>query len=246
MNNWGEIKKLAIVEADDFQTKYDRNGLGMLFYWKSIYPKFKITLFTIPNRTSDGMLRLMYLHRDWIELAVHGFDHESNFECWNWDYEKTKALMERVENHGELDMEWTYPSYTKFFKAPGWMITGEAIKDEAGTVIGGKYSGYPPSDELPIAKDKQVVYKALRDMNYIIFDRHYNKEARLSDGKIVCVDCQPDLIHFHTWNVPSSDKNQRNGFVDIEENFGPPWDNNTKFHFVSEAWREGLFKPCQE
>ena len=35
MNIWGEIKKVAIVEADDFQDKYDRNGLEMLFYWKA-------------------------------------------------------------------------------------------------------------------------------------------------------------------------------------------------------------------
>ena len=46
MNNWGEIKKLVICEADDFMTRADRNGLNYIFAWKALYPKFKISLFT--------------------------------------------------------------------------------------------------------------------------------------------------------------------------------------------------------
>ena len=67
-----------------------------------------------------------------------------------------------------------------------------------------------------------------------------------SDNNIVCVDCQPDLVHFHTWNVPSPEINGRNGFQDIEENFGVPWYENTEFAFVSEAIEGGLFAPCQK
>src|SRR3990167_6719133 len=92
MNNW-DIRKIAIVEADDFQNRYDRNGLNFLFYWKAKYPKFKITLFTIPEKTSNELLCGL---PSWIEIAVHGFNHESNFECYGWDYSKCKVLMERT------------------------------------------------------------------------------------------------------------------------------------------------------
>jgi hypothetical protein len=222
MNIWEYKKPFAIVEADDFMDQWDRNGLNFLFYWKAKYPNFKISLFTVPNRTTQGMYNLIMKHFDWIELLVHGWNHESNFECYGWDEEKTKTYMERVGRVGY---------YKKFFKAPGWTITPG-------------YNGYPASDRDPLKENPQAVYRALKEIDFVVFDRHYNKPGRPTEDNIVCVDCQPDLVHFHTWNVPSGDINQRNGFQDIEENFGVPWDENTEFKFVSEAWKEGLFKPC--
>lgn len=235
MNNWSEKKKLAIVEADDFQDRWDRNGLNFIFAWKAKYPKFKITLFTIPNRTSQIMLDLIYQHREWIELAVHGWDHESNYECWGWDYEKTKMFMERVEKY--TNAYYMAKHYKKIFKAPGWMITGTPD---------GKGSGYKTSDHDAIYNDHQAVYKALTDMDYIIVDRHYNQTLRPDNSKVICIDDNPDIVHFHTWNVPSGDPNGRNGFQDVEERFGVPWDETTEFKFISEAWKEKLFKPCEK
>ena len=80
MNDWKTIRKTAIVEADDFQDKYDRNGLEMLFYWKAKWPKFKISLFTVPNlnKTSKGMLNLVSKHSDWIELLLFFVVHEGH------------------------------------------------------------------------------------------------------------------------------------------------------------------------
>jgi hypothetical protein len=236
MNNWGEIKKLAIVEADDFQDKYDRSGLEMLFYWKAKYPKFKITLFTIPNKFSQGMFNLIAPHNDWIELAWHGWDHDSNYECWEWDYEKTLALGSRLQEKSartEEYMMW----YQKIFKAPGWMITG----NEAGDG-----SGYPLQPHNKLASDNQGVYKALRDMNFIVFDRHYNKQFRPEGLQCVCVDCNPDIIHMHTWDMPTGDLAGKNGFRQVEELHGVPWNENTEFKFVSEAWEEKLFQSCKK
>ena len=227
MNTWGSIKKLAIVEADDFQDKYDRNGLEMLFYWKAKYPKFKITLFTIPGKTSYGFLLLMLKHFDWIELAVHGWDHDSNFECWGWDYEKAKALLQRT-----FFLKSAQPFYQKIFKAPGWTITD-------------KHSGYNADESLPIHKDPQAVYRALQDLDFIIFDRHYDKPARPEGTKIVCVDCNDDIVHMHTWDMVTGDLQGKNGFRQVEELHGVPWDQDTEFYFVSEAWEKGLFKECQ-
>lgn len=221
MNTW-ELRKIAIVESDDFQDKYDRNGLEMLFYWKAKFPKFKITLFTIPNKTSPGMLELISKHSDWIELAWHGWDHDSNFECWEWDYDKTIALAGRLNGQ-----------YKKIFKAPGWTITD-------------RYSGYVADTSLPVAKDPQAVYKALTDLGYTIVDRHYNVPARPENSKIICIDCQPDFVHSHTWDMVTGDLNGKNGFRQIEELHGVPWDNQTDFYFITEALEKGLVKPCQK
>ena len=230
MNQW-YIRKTAIVEADDFYDSPMRNGLNFLFHWKTKYPKFKITLFTIPDRTSNEMIQLLSNHTDWIELAVHGWDHESNFECYSWDYDKTKTLMEKVEKVEWCPRDCTNMSaYSKIFKAPGWCIT-------PGN------NGYPANPEDALAKDPQAVYKALNSMDYLIVDRHYNALGRPKDTKVVCIDCNPDIVHMHTWNMMSPNKDERNGFEQVEER-GLPWDKDTEFYFISEAWEKDLIKPC--
>lgn len=227
MNDWETKRKIAIVEADDFQDLYSRNGLNILFYWKAKYPNFKITLFTIPDRTSKEFFDLVNKHSDWIEFAMHGWNHESNYECWSWNDYMIEAYIKRVEN------KFGYPGFKKIFKAPGWQITD-------------KYSGYIANETLPVAKDPQIVYKSLIKNNYIILDRHYNKPARPEGSKIVCVDCNSNIVHMHTWNMETGDINGRNGFQQVEEEHGVPWDSETTFKFISEAWNEGLFLPCKE
>lgn len=209
MNTW-DLRSFVIVEADDWQDRYDRNGMNFLFYWKTKCPNFKITLFTIPDRTSPELIKLISKHADWIELGVHGWNHESNFECWGWDEVKTNAYLDRVEKAG---------AYTKIFKAPGWQITD-------------KLSGYTADPETPVAKEPAVVYRVLTERGYTIVDRHYNKPARPLDSKIICVDCNPQIIHMHTWDMETGDKVGRNGFRQVEEEHGVPWDNNTQFRFM--------------
>lgn len=222
MNTW-EYRPIAIVESDDTKTRWDRNGLNILFYWKAMWPNFKISLFTIPAETNKEMLSLLQRHSDWIELLVHGFNHESNFENYGWDEDKTNRLLDRVENFGV---------YKKVYKAPGWSITPG-------------YNGYPADEKSLISKDKQAVYKALRDRDYIIFDRHYNVPARPEGCKIVCVDDNPKIVHLHTWSMETGDKASRNGYQQVEEEHGVPWDDKTEFHFISGAWEKGLFEPCR-
>lgn len=214
--NVKDIRKLAIVESDDTEDHWDRNGLNYLFYWKARYPKFKISLFTIPSKTSREMIELLSKH-DWIELLVHGYTHSSNFECFDWDYDKTRELMSPLKN------------YKKIFKAPGWTITPDLC-------------GYPAGEKQLISKDKQGVYKAMRDMDFIVCDRHYNKERRLPDGKYICIDDNPDIVHMHTWPMPAG--SEPNGYAQVEVN-GVPWNHDTEFKFISEAWEEGLIKDCE-
>lgn len=230
INDWS-YKPVAIVESDDTCDRWDRNGMNFLFYWKTKYPYFKITLFTIPERTSETFLALIdrlneYMghYLPWIEVAVHGWNHESNFECYGWDYDKTMRLMERVEG---------FDCYKKIFKSPGWTITPG-------------YNGYPADENAPISKDKQAVYKALTDRGYWIVDRHYNHEARPENSKIICIDDQTKFVHMHTWDMETGDKAGRNGYKQVEEEKGVPWDNNTEFYFISEAIEKGLITPCQK
>lgn len=226
MNTWN-VHKIAIVESDDTEDHYERNGLNFLFYWKARFPRFKITLFTIPNKTSREMLQLLQKHSDWIELAVHGFNHSSNFECFDWDYETTSELMRPLEGRG----------FKKIFKAPGWMITPGGPEDLGG-------GGYPAGENQLISKDPFGPYIALSDMDFIIADRHYNVKARPDTGDIICVDCQPNLIHMHTWDMPRGC--EPNGYRQVEEIQGVPWDHETEFYFISEAWEKGLILPCRE
>ena len=221
MNTW-DYHPIAIVEADDFQDRYDRNGLNYLFYWKSKFPEFKITLFAIPERTSDVMLNLVYKNKDWIELAVHGWNHESNFECYSWDYDKTMAILERVEKK---------QAYVNIFKAPGWSITPG-------------FNGYPADESLPLSKDPTAVYRALQDKGYAVVDRHYN--TSVVTGNIICIDDNPNFVHMHTWNMETGDKNSRNGFGQVEEIHGVPWDNKTQFFFITEALEKGMIESCKK
>src|SRR3990167_442965 len=218
MNNW-DVKKIAIVEADDFSSRYDRNGLNFLFLWKEKNPNFQITLFTIPDKTTQTFLAPL---PDWMEFAVHGFNHESNFECYGWDYDTARTLLERT---------MVYP-YKKIFKAPGWSIYPGL-------------NGYPSAPEDPITKDPTAVYRALKDLDFIVVDRHYNKIARPADLKVICIDCNPDIVHMHTWNMMTPDPDSRNGFEQVEMR-GVPWNENTSFYTIGDAWAEGLIKPCQK
>ena len=158
MNSWGSIKPLVILEADDFQDKYDRNGLEMLFYWKAKYPKFKITLFTIPNKTTFQFMEMVHhaqnsslLDDPWVEFAVHGWDHDSNFECWGWDYEKTKIFMNKLSEpeinryHGK-----TFP----LDKAGGFDIEGRG-----GLFIKRIEGCYSNVIGLPLAKLRLMLKK---------------------------------------------------------------------------------------
>ena len=221
MNDWS-IKKLVICEADDFMDRPDRSGLNYLLYWKHKYLNFKITLFTIPHRTNKSFLDFIGFPNDWVELAVHGWDHESNFECYGWDEAETKMLMNSI----------TYPPYTKIFKAPGWTIRPG-------------HGGYPAAPEDPINADPQGIYKGLRDLDFIVVDRHEDRDFRPPNTKIICIDDNPDIIHMHTWRMNTPNPDERNGFEQVEMR-GTPWDNDTTFFTIGEAWQKGLIKPCQE
>ena len=112
--------KKVIFDLDDFAEQPERNCLPQLIELKQQYPKLKVTLFSIPfyggkdQSTFFTMVKKVYA--DWIQLAIHGWDHHSNFECSKWSYEEAyHRIMEAREIGCFIDG----------FKAPGWQISRE-------------------------------------------------------------------------------------------------------------------------
>jgi len=101
-----------IFDFDDWSQAHDcRMELEKL---KEINPKFKVTLFTIPAKTTIEMLEWANWNNYWVELAQHGWKHNSNYECKDWDFETAMYYLSR----GVL-------LNPKGFKAPGWQISDD-------------------------------------------------------------------------------------------------------------------------
>ena len=100
-----------IVDLDDFCDEYQ--SLDVLERIKAELPRFLVTLFAIPARTSSGLLKRMF-ELDWVDLVPHGWEHFDNRECEHWDYQQMIECLQRAEDKGFR---------TKGFKAPGWEIS---------------------------------------------------------------------------------------------------------------------------
>lgn len=104
----------------DFDDHHPGNdAMPAMLRLKEINPKFKVTLFAIPGK---GDNKFWDSHPDWVELAVHGWKHDSVFECAQWS--KTRMLQAIL----------TKPDrFVDGFKAPGWQISDacyEALLEE--------------------------------------------------------------------------------------------------------------------
>jgi len=115
----------TIFHIDDFSDRHYR-CVEEMFALKKRYPKFKVTLFAIPFKTSEDHLSEMK-KLDWVELAVHGFKHNSNDEMLLLSRDEIIKFFSRVD----------FATFVKGFKAPGWRInkTGVEICNELGLWI---------------------------------------------------------------------------------------------------------------
>ena len=206
--------KTVVVDFDDFQDRWDRNGLDILFYWKSKFPNFKVNLFTVPYKTSANFLKLIMPHLDWINLCIHGFAHESNFEVQYWNEELTNKYLDYAE---------TFDVYSKVFKAPGWQITYPQPYNEN------------PNPSKPVNSNPQLVYNILKDRGYVVADQCYNKSKRPEGLSVYCT-CNPMMVHGHTWDMLQGEPNG----LEQMERAGVLWDTDTKFKFITELTEEEL------
>lgn len=105
----------VVFDVDDLCDRH-AGVLDDLKELKNVYPGFRCTLFTIPDKTSPGLLlrvaRMNAVPREkWIELAMHGVRHEPNEEL---KVIGPEYLSDRAR---ELDSV-----YERGFRPPGWFI----------------------------------------------------------------------------------------------------------------------------
>lgn len=96
-----------IVDVDDHYP--ENNAMPWMYRLKEINPAFKATLFAVPGRGSDEFWEN---HPDWIELAVHGWRHETVDECIDW-----------TEDRMDLHIMGKPGRFVKGWKSPGWQTS---------------------------------------------------------------------------------------------------------------------------
>lgn len=105
------------VISDQCQSHDCRDKLDALHYAN---PNFKVTLFAIPGEMTPELLHWCRSNSGWVELAVHGFYHSSNYECEKMTYEEFDAHMSELEFINEF--------FVRGFKAPGWQISDDIYR----------------------------------------------------------------------------------------------------------------------
>ena len=101
------------IISDQCQSHDCRAKLDQFHYAN---PHFRATLFTIPAELTYELAEWCKANNSWIELAMHGIFHSSNYECADLTVEQFDHAIKPFE-----DMIKTY--FTKGFKAPGWQIS---------------------------------------------------------------------------------------------------------------------------
>lgn len=103
--------RTAVLDFDDLMDGND--PLDALTVLKERDPGFKVTLFAIPTRCSDELLKKYDERREWIQLGIHGWRH-SRHECLAWTSEETEEKVALATQR--------YPGYARLFKAPNWEL----------------------------------------------------------------------------------------------------------------------------
>ena len=100
-----------VFDWDDFHETNHR--LDLLHSLKELRPDFRCTMFAVPALGSDAFWASI---PEWIELAVHGWEHPSPYECARWNRGRMEVLLDEpvVASH-----------FVEGFKAPGWQISDE-------------------------------------------------------------------------------------------------------------------------
>ena len=219
-----EPKQVLVLDFDDMEAlDWDRNGLNFLIYWKAKTPNLKVNIFAIPGRMTPEFIKLLEPYKDWLQLCVHGWKHNDNFEALKWDEYLANLYLEKAEQMG----------FEKVFRAPGWQITYPQPYNES------------PDPTKPVNSDPQLVYRVLQQRGYICADQGYNASKRPEGLQVYCT-CNPLMIHGHVEDINVSDPTGRNGMRQIEVEHGVPWTNESVFRFITELTIEELRCTCQK
>lgn len=146
-----------IFDSDDFGANHVISDMcqshdcrDMLMLFKEANPKFKATLFAIPGEMTPELLRWAGFNSTWIELAVHGLYHESNYECEEMSYREFDGLMRHSSLTRIIDT-----GFVRGFKAPGWQISTDIyrwLSDRNYWVADQDYNDNRRPEALPVYK----------------------------------------------------------------------------------------------
>lgn len=201
-----------IFEWDDFGCDHIISDMcqshdcrDQLYRLKELNPKFKCTLFAIPGEMTPELLKWCSANDSWVELAVHGFYHTSNYECEKMTYDEFYDSV--------MDFSGNYDSgilskFKKIFRAPGWQIS---------------------TDAMLWLHDNDWV---LADQAYNNARRPIGLRTYLYDdsSKVFSIDGSPVLAyHGHTWNVGW------NGIYEDYDKVSDLVRNCEEFKFLSEV-----------
>lgn len=114
--------KPIVFDLDDFSEEIMTDDLWhFLLELKRIYPKFKVTMFTVPLLCSEGWLKWVKKEYDWIEMHYHGSNH-----------------IDRDEWFDKTEIEFPYGDFFyRGFKAPWWRMNQKTadVLNEKGFLI---------------------------------------------------------------------------------------------------------------
>jgi len=153
--------KIAL-EFDDFSPR--NTSFGVLEDIKDHYPKFKVTMFTVPWEIRFGeqtpiteskftpWVEALKKSEDWLEIALHGMTHAP--------LEFAELSMEAAHKRivvGQKMFENRGIKLAKVFKAPQWEISQGAIDaaNELGfDVCHDHYYNWNLAEECPFTKEQ--------------------------------------------------------------------------------------------
>jgi hypothetical protein len=159
----------------------------MLTLFKEVQPKFKATLFSIPGEMTPELLTWAFDNQDWVELAVHGFFHTSNYECEKLTYEEFDEWM------NSPILSTALSGMVKGFKAPGWQISNDIYRwlaDNGYWVADQAYNDPRRPKNLPVYKvGSETIHTHTWDCVgngvYELKDRIIDRITRYNDYKFI-------------------------------------------------------------
>lgn len=112
----------VVFELDDQCPEKD--AMPYLLKLKERFPELKVTLFCVPAWGSKEYFQsLKEKYGDWVELAVHGWSHDTEHgnatECNHWTREEAHKFLQMTEDYG---------CFVKGFRAPGWQLNRETVE----------------------------------------------------------------------------------------------------------------------
>lgn len=211
--------KLTVVfDSDDFGCNHVISDMcqshdcrDQLDKFHTINPAFKATMFAIPGEMTPELLEWCDANRSWVELAVHGFFHISNYECEKMTYEEMAWQMERFQPMIETN-------FVKGFKAPGWQISDGIYRwlDEHGWWVADKSYN---NERRPVGLR---AYVNREGNDFYVTQGH-------GDVEIDAVGS-----HHHTWDCVG------NGVYEQEQVILDKIKDEMDFNFISEVLNENL------